>query len=272
MFFEDLEEEWMDLVDVKVHAPTATIVLDRPNADNRLDERLIEQLCQALDDLHQEKKVRAVVLTGAGNHFCCGLDLQELHSHTLLDELEAMPLWILSWQRLADLIEKMLRFPKPIIAAVDGQATGAGFSLSLAADLVVASDQATFSAPTVRMGILPGVLAPLATHRLGSAIASRLLFTAQTLTAAEAQRIGWVTQLVTSDQIWVAANEVAHRSAAVPHQTVLALKRLLNETIAEQLFTQLSLGAASAATVASTEAGIEGLKAAMKNREPKWSS
>ncbi len=260
----------MDLVDVKVHAPTATIVLDRAGADNRLDERLIEQVSQALDDLHQEKKVRAVVLTGSGTNFCCGLDLQELHSHTQLDELEAMPLWILSWQRLAELIEKMLRFPKPIVAAVDGQASGAGFSIALAADLVIASETATFSAPTVQLGIVPGVLAPLAAHRLGSAAAGRLMFTGQPMGANEALRMGWVAQVVSSDQIWVAANEVANRCAAAPQQTLSAIKRLLNETIAEQLFTQLSVGAAAAAAVASTEAGVEGLKAAIENRSPQW--
>ncbi len=182
-----------------------------------------------------------MVFTGAGANFCCGLDLQELHSHTLLDELEAMPLWILSWQRLAELIEKMLRFPKPIVAAIDGRAAGAGFSLALAADLVIASDKATFSAPTVQHGVVPGVLAPLAAHRLGSATAGRLLFTAQTLSAAEAHHLGWVSQVVASEQIWVAANECANRCAAAPQQTLSAIKRLLNETIAEQLFTQLSV-------------------------------
>ena len=260
----------MDLVNVKVHAPTATIILDRATADNRLDERLIEQFSQALDDLHQERKVKAVVLTGAGANFCCGLDLHELHSYTQLNELEAMPLWILSWQRLAELIEKMLRFPKPIVAAVDGQAAGAGLSLALASDLVIASQSATFSAPTVQQGIVPGVLAPLAIHRLGSALASRLLYTSQAFSAAEAHQQGWVAQVVNSDQIWVAANECANRCTQAPLQTISAVKRLLNETIAEQLFNQLSVGAATAATVASTEAGVEGLKAAIEQRAPKW--
>ncbi len=260
----------MDLVNVKVHAPTATVVMERISDHNRLDERLIEQLSQAFDDLHQEKRVRAVVLTGAGEDFSLGLDLQEMHEQTRLDALEAMPLWILSWQRLVELIEKLLRFPKPIVAAVDGQASGAGFSLALAADLVVASQSARFIAPTLHHGLVPGVLAPLLVHRLGASIASRLLLTSQPLMASDAERWGWVSQVVASNQIWVAANELASRAAQSPQQTSSAIKRLLNETIAEQLFTQLSVGAATAATAASTDAGIEGILAWMENRQPKW--
>ncbi len=175
----------------------------RESSRRKVDRTIVS----ALDDLHQERKVKAVVLTGAGANFCCGLDLHELHSYTQLDELEAMPMWILSWQRLAELIEKMLRFPKPIVAAVDGQAAGAGLSLALASDLVVATETATFSAPTVQQGIVPGVLAPLATHRLGAAVASRLLFTSQSFCAAEAQQQGWVAQVVKSDQFgWPQTN------------------------------------------------------------------
>src|SRR5690554_1285087 len=129
----------MNRVDVKVHAPTATILMDRKEQGNALDEQLIAELSQALFDLHQEKKVRAVVLTGAGEDFCRGIDMQQLHRPTLAGELEAPMLWIQQWQRLGELIEQLLRFPKPVIAAVDGAAWGGGFALVLACDLVVAS-------------------------------------------------------------------------------------------------------------------------------------
>ncbi len=255
---------------IKVHAPTATILLDRGDGGNRLRQRTMDDLSQALSDLHQEKRIRAIVLSGAGSDFCLGLDLEELHEHTKLDELEALPRWIEQWERLAQLIEEMLRFPKPIIAAVDGGAVGAGFSLALACDLIVASDRATFSAAAIRNGMMGGVVAPLLSFRAGSAVASRLLLTGQSLSSRQATRIGLVTRRVASTQIWVAANELAGQCAHWPPQSLAATKRLLNETIGESLLTQLAVGAASGATICSTPPAIEGLRAFVEKRDPKW--
>lgn len=260
----------MNLVDVKVHAPTATILMDRPSTGNALDERLIEDLNQALDDLHQEKKVRAIVLTGSGSDFCIGMDLHELHEHTAVDDLVALPRWIEHWQRLAELVERLLRFPKPIVAAVDGRAAGAGFSLALAADMVVASHSATFVATPIRRGMVGGVLAPLLAFRIGSARASRALLTGESISSRQAQRYGFVAHRVPSPQIWVAANELANQCASFPSSPLAVTKRLLNETIGEALLTQIAVGAAAAATATSTEVAAEGLKAFATGREPVW--
>jgi len=260
----------MNLVDVKVHAPTATILMDRRDVGNALDEQLIEDLNQALDDLHQEKKVRAIVLAGAGDDFCLGMDLQELHARTEIDELSALPLWIEHWDRLGGLIEKFLRFPKPVVAAVDGKAHGAGFSLALAADMVVASRSAEFGASPIRRGMVGGVLAPLLTFRLGSSLASRLLLTGETLSSRQAYRCGMVAKRVSSNQIWVAANELANTCAAWPATPLAVTKRLLNETIGEAVLTQISVGAATGATACTTATAAEGLKAFAENRDPVW--
>lgn len=260
----------MNLVDVKVHAPTATILMDRKDQGNVLDERLIDDLSQALFDLHQEKKVRAVVLSGTGEDFCRGIDLQELHRHTLADEREAMQLWIQQWQRLGELIEQLLRFPKPVIAAVDGAAWGGGLALVLACDLVIASHGASFAVPAVRRGMIGGLVAPLLAFRLGTAVASRLLLTGQAINSRAAMRFGLVMRRTPSSKVWVAANELAQLCAQSPPIPLAATKRLLNETIGETLLTQLSVGAAAGATACSTETAAEGLRAFVEQREPKW--
>lgn len=257
-------------VDVKVHAPTATILMDRKERGNVLDERLIDDLSQALFDLHQEKKVRAVVLTGAGDDFCRGMDMQELHRPTLADERDAVQQWLEQWQRLGELIEQLLRFPKPVIAAVDGAAWGAGFTLVLASDLVVASHSATFAVPAVKRGIIGGIVAPLLAFRLGTAVASRLLLTGEPIQSRTAMRLGLVTRRSPSAQIWVAANELAQQCAQAPPIPLAATKRLLNETIGETLLTQLNVGAAAGATACSTETAAEGLTAFVEQREPQW--
>lgn len=257
-------------VDVKVHAPTATILMDRKERGNVLDERLIGDLSQALFDLHQEKQVRAVILTGAGDDFCRGMDMQELYQQTLVDEREAVEQWFEQWQRLGELVEQLLRFPKPVIAAVDGAAWGAGLTLVLACDLVVASHTATFAVPAVRRGIVGGVVAPLLAFRLGAAVASRLLLTGEPIDSRTALRFGLVTRRPSSAQIWVAANELAQQCAQAPPIPLAATKRLLNETVGETLLTQLNVGAATGATACSTETAAEGLTAFVEQREPKW--
>ncbi|TVQ02188.1 MAG: enoyl-CoA hydratase/isomerase family protein [Planctomycetaceae bacterium] len=260
----------MSRVDVKVHAPTATILMDHPPTGNTLDEPMIAELAQALFDLHQEKRVRAVVLAGTGADFCCGLDLRGLQQHTRVDELEAMALWIDQWQRMSELIEQFLRFPKPVIAAVDGRAWGGGFALALACDLVVASRSASFAVPAVRRGIIGGIVAPLLAFRLGSAVASRALLTGDPISSRMALRFGLVTNRPPSAQIWVAANDLAGRVASAPPIPLAATKRLLNETIGESLLTHLSVGAAAGATACSSETAAEGLTAFVEERDPKW--
>ncbi|MCG8649005.1 MAG: enoyl-CoA hydratase/isomerase family protein, partial [Pirellulales bacterium] len=94
--------------------------MDRAEAHNALSPRLIEDLKTAFSDVHQEKRVRAVVLTGAGENFCAGTDLKVLSAISEKPALESMSEWITIWQHHAELYEQMLRFPKPIIAAVDG--------------------------------------------------------------------------------------------------------------------------------------------------------
>lgn len=251
----------MNTVDVKVHSPTATIIMDRRAAGNALDDQLIADLSQALSDLHQEQRVRAVVLSGAGADFCRGMDLDMLKPLTNKDEREALPLWIEQWQRVSELLEQFLRFPKPILAAVDGRAWGSGLALVLACDLVVASQTASFAVPAVQRGMMGGIVAPLVNFRCGSAVASRMTLTGEAITSREAQRFGLVSQRTSSDLVWVVANELAGRVARSPASALAATKRLLNETIGESLLTQISVGAAAAATVCSTPAAAEGVKA-----------
>lgn len=245
-------------------------MLQRPEARNALDRQLIEQLSQGLDDLLQEKRVRAVILTGAGADFCAGLDLKQLHSLVQRDPREALPLWHEDWLRLKELLEKMLRYPKPIIAAVDGAALGGGMGLVLASDLVVMSNRAQLGVPAVRHGLIGGAVAPLLAFRTGGATAARLLLTAQPMDAAEAHRLGLCGPPVAPEQIWAAACELVERCAGAPYESLQATKRLLNETIGEVLETQMSVGAAMGATSCTTDSAAEGLTAFVEKRSPRW--
>src|SRR5690606_19477913 len=129
------------------------------------------------------------------------LDLKELHETNSSDDTLAQ--WHRDAQSLKSLLEQMLQFPKPIIAAVDGPAMASGVALVLASDLVVASHRATFSVTSPRLGLVSGLVAPLLVFRGGGSLASRMLLGGEELTAPEAKQLGLVHRVVDTDQIWV---------------------------------------------------------------------
>src|SRR6185369_1129762 len=105
---------------IKKNLPSATIILSRPDKRNALTRPMLEDLAQAFDDLHQERKVRAVILTGAGTAFCAGMDLAEMQATA--QQPDALQMWHNDAVQYRELIDRMLQFPKPIIAAVNGPA------------------------------------------------------------------------------------------------------------------------------------------------------
>lgn len=258
----------MALVEVKVHVPSGTIILNRPEKRNALTRALLDELRQAFTDLHQEKRVRAVILTGAGTAFCAGMDLAEMQATAQSEDAQAQ--WHDDAVQYQDLLELMLRYPKPIIAGVNGPAIAGGLGLVLAADLVICAKGAVMGLPEPRRGIVAGLVSPLLAFRVGAAHAARLLLTAENIDAAEAHRIGLAHELVEHDNVWARAHALAGEVAKGSPQALQLTKRMLNETIGEALFTQLSAGAAASATARTTEAAAEGLAAFFEKREPKW--
>lgn len=253
---------------VKKNLPSGTIVLNRPDKRNALSRQMLIELAQAFDDLHQERRVRAVILTGAGQAFCAGMDLTEMQATS--QQADSLSQWHNDAVQYRELIDRMLRFPKPIIAAINGPVVAGGVGLVLASDIVIAADGAKLGLPEPRRGIVAGMVSPLLVFRIGASHAANLLLTARTIEAAEAHRIGLVHELVKSELVWARAQEIAGEIAKSAPEAIQLTKRLLNETIGEHLGTLLSAGAADSATARTTEAAREGLAAFLEKREPKW--
>jgi enoyl-CoA hydratase/carnithine racemase len=261
-------------VDVKVHAAAGTIVMQRGQRGNALSRAMLQALDQALDDLHQEKRVRYVILMGQGSHFSAGMDLAELSRVARLETgSEAIPLSHEvhhDWELLSELLLKILRYPKPVIAAVDGQALGGGFALALACDLIVASTRAEFGSPAAQRGLVGAMVAPLLHFRQGGAVAARMLLTGRSVDSDAAMGMGLLTDLVAADQIWVCADALGQQIATAPRESLQMTKRLLNESIGEALISQLTIAAGLGAAASTTDAAAEGLRAFLEKREPQW--
>jgi enoyl-CoA hydratase/carnithine racemase len=253
---------------IKKSAPSGTIVLDVPKTHNALSREMVADLHEALDDFHREKSVRCVILASSGATFCSGVDLKQwsdvAKGESPLD----------AWQELSteiqELFEAMLRFPKPIVAAIDGPVLGGGLGLVLCADLVVATRKASFSSRASRVGLVSGLTAPLLNFRLGASIASRILLGLDPVTSEQAYQWGLVQYLVESEQVWAKAHDIATQIAESSVESIQMTKRLLNEMIGEPVWSHLISGAAVMATVCSTESASEGLQAFVEKRPTKF--
>lgn len=255
-------------IDVKVIDGAGTIVLNRPDHGNALSRSMVQQLVEVLDDLYLEKRVRAIILTGAGDNFCVGGDVAEMRASEELDNPEEQ--WGADAADFRDLLVRMLEITKPIIAAVHGPALADGAALVAAADIVVAGDTASFGLPDARHGMVAGLAAPLLSFRIGAGHAARLVLTGESIDANEALRIGLFHELTSPDTVWARAMEIAKQCAAGAPEAIQLTKRLLNETLGENLATQLSTGAIMTATARTTEAAGEGIAALVEGRPPVW--
>jgi len=257
-----------DQIEVKVVDCAGTIILHRPDHGNALTLHMLGQLVEALDDLYRERRVRAIILTGAGATFSEGMDVREMQADPT--EPSAQQQWGEDAASYRDVVLRMMEITKPIIAAVNGPALAGGAGLVAASDVVVASTAASFGLPDPRRGLVAGVVAPLLCFRLGAGHAARLLLTSTTISAQEAHSLGIFHELVQPDQVWARAMQVAQECAAGAPEAIQLTKRLLFETVGEQLATQLAAGAVMSATARTTAAAQEGIAAFLEQRPPEW--
>src|SRR6185312_15017249 len=204
----------------------ATVTMNRPDSMNSLSTELKDALVAALTEVGADPEVRAVVLTGSGRGFCVGQDLTE-HVQ-LLQANDPTPLSTVE-QHYNPITIALAEMAKPVIAAVNGMAAGAGASFAFACDLRVVSDQAKFLLAFANVGLGLDSGASWTLPRLiGRAQAMELSLLAKPITAEQAQQYGLVTQLVPAEQVLPVAQELAARLAAGPTTAYAAIKRALH--------------------------------------------
>ena len=229
---------------------------------------MLTELRQAFDDLHQQYSVRAVVLTAEGSCFCTGSDLHEIQATQQDDNPQQA--WFADANQLRDLLAAILRFPKPVIAAVNGPALGTGLALVAACDLVLAAPEAQFGFPEAYRGLTAGVAIPLVSYRIGAGQTTPLLLRCDPIDAEQGRRIGLVHEIVAHDLLWARAKQWTEEIAAASPVALALNKRILNETVGETLMSLLSSAAAATATGRTTESAREGVAAFVEKRAPQW--
>ena len=240
-----------------------TLTLDRADSLNSLTLGLKSELLQALKSAGRDRAVRAVVITGAGRAFCAGQDLRERM------EPDAAPLAVELRQRYNPIIIAMRRLEKPIVAAVNGVAAGAGASLAFACDIRLAAPEASFILAFGRVGLVPDSGATWFLPRLvGTAKALEIALTTEPLSAADAERFGLVARIVPADGLLAEAHALAERLAAGAPRAIALTKRALNRAWDATLEEQLEYEADLQGLAGASEDHAEGVAAFVEKRRP----
>lgn len=258
-----------EFIQLEVRDHIAVITLNRPEVLNAMSVDLTSELCQVFGSLSDDESVRAVVITGAGRAFCAGGDVKQMAS-------------VLGSDRPADyfrdplivynrLITSMRELPKPIIAAVNGMAAGAGFNLALACDVRIATEDAAFSQAFIRIGLIPDCGGTFFLPRIiGAAKALEFMLTAEPIDAQRARDLGIVNMVVKPQELLETAQFFAVQAANLPTSTIGRLKRLINASFSNTLQEQLQLEADMQVECAGSEDFAEGVRAFMEKRQPKF--
>ena len=243
----------------------ATITLDRPEALNALTVPLKDELVATFVELAADVTVRAVVLTGAGRAFCAGQDLRERM------EPDALPLADEIRMRYNPLIRAMRALPKPIVAAVNGIAAGAGASLAFACDIRLAAHTASFLLAFGRVGLIPDSGATWLLPRLvGGAKAAELALTSEPLSAVDAERFGLVARVVPAADLLPEAQALGARLAAAAPLALAFAKQALDRGWEASFEEQLETEAVLQGRAGATSDHAEGLAAFIERRTPRF--
>ena len=243
-----------------------SLTINRPEALNALNRETTQALRTAIDAAGRDAEVGAIVLTGAGRAFCAGADLKEVSARY---EAGDSDLGADLRTNYTPMIRAIRACPKPVIAALNGTAAGAGLSLALACDLRLAASGTQLIVVFVRVGLVPdaGSLFFL-TRMLGLSKATELAITGDPLSADEAHRLGLVAAVVPPDQLMAAAMERAHKLAAGPRQTYALIKRGMERAIQLDLEQTLELESQLQALAAKTPDASEAIRAFLEKRKP----
>jgi 2-(1,2-epoxy-1,2-dihydrophenyl)acetyl-CoA isomerase len=248
----------------ETHDGVRVLTLNRPDVLNAVNAQMGRELLQALRDAERAGEVRCVLLAASGRGFCAGADLREqVPGGTSLGDLVR--------ERYNGIVLRMRTMEKPVIAAINGVAAGAGCNLALAADLRVASERATFIEVFSRVGLIPDSGGTWLLPRLvGMGRALEMMFFADPMDALTAERLGLVNRVVPHDDLMAQTKEWAARLAAGPTRAYGLIKRGVNRALALDLEGALEYEAHLQEVAGRTEDHREGVAAFLAKRTPQY--
>lgn len=253
-------------ITTQINNHLAIITLNRPEVFNSFNREMALALQKALDDCASNDEVRAILLTGSGKAFCAGQDLKEVTSPELNPGFRA----ILD-EHYNPIITRIRTIEKPIVAAVNGVAAGAGANIALACDVVIASEQASFIQAFSKIGLIPDSGGTFFLPRLiGFQRASALTMLGDKVSAQEAEKMGMIYQVFPIENFMEEAEKIAVTLSQMPTKALALTKKALNASMQNNLEQQLTLESKYQIEAAQTHDYNEGVNAFVEKRKPEF--
>lgn len=243
----------------------AIITLNRAEKRNAISPAMIDDLLGVLDEA-ERGPARVVILTGAGKAFCAGMDLEALRALALQTHEQH----VADAERMGKMFHRVYSFPKPLIAAVNGAAIAGGTGLATFADFTLAVPEAKFGYTEARIGFLPAVVSVFLLRQVGEKITRELLLTGKIFDAAEAHRLGLVTQLVPQEKLMESARELAQSLIASSPTSLRLTKRIILRWNEREIERDLAIAIRESAEIRQTADFREGLASFLEKRTPEW--
>ncbi|WP_405202839.1 enoyl-CoA hydratase-related protein [Dokdonia sp. LLG6352-1] len=254
----------MSSIQKSIENGVATLTFNRPEVFNSFNREMAFLLQDELDACSKDAQVRAIVLTGSGKAFCAGQDLKEITDPELNPGFKK----ILE-EHYNPIIEKIRAIEKPIIAAVNGVAAGAGANIALACDIVIAHEKVSFIQAFSKIGLVPDSAGTFFLPRLiGFGNASALMMLGDKISATEAEKMGMIYKVTTLDEFNNTVTTTAVTLAQMPTKAIGLTKRLLNVSMTNNLEDQLALEGKLQIEASESEDFKEGVDAFVNKRRP----
>ena len=253
-------------ITVEIINKVAKISLNRPEVFNSFNREMALSLQEELKNCADNKEVRAILLTGNGKAFCAGQDLKEVTDPELNPGFKA----ILE-EHYNPIISIIRNLPKPVVAAVNGVAAGAGANIALACDVVVATENAAFIQAFSKIGLVPDSAGTFFLPRLiGFQKASALAMLGDKISAEEAERLGMIYKFFTTEEFEEESLKLAEKLSNMPTKALALTKAALNQSLTNNLEEQLALESTYQIEAASTADYKEGVNSFVEKRKPNF--
>ena len=256
-----------ETLNFQIESQLATVTLNRPDVRNAFNETTIAEITQVFQQLDADTSVRAVVLAANGPAFCAGADLNWMkkmadytHAENLADA-----------GQLAAMLAAIYHCGKPVVAKVQGDCYAGGMGLVAACDIAVSVDSANYCLSEVKLGLIPATISPYVIKAMGESAARRYFITAERFAASEAQRIGFVHEVVNAEALDSKVAEIVKALVSNSPNAVKQAKKLVQDVASREITPELVAATVEGiAQIRASEEGREGVRSFLEKRKPSW--
>jgi len=255
-----------ELIDILKDNDIATVMLNRAEVHNAMNERLIKEITTCFKELANDEKTKVIVLTGKGESFCAGADLSWMKSMVMYSKEEN----IRDSRLLLDMYETIYSCPKPVIGKINGHAFGGGVGLIAVCDINIATVGSKFAFSEVKLGIIPSVISTYVVRRIGLSNMKRLFITGERFNSEYAKEIGLIDFITEKDDFNSTVERYVDQLKSSSPKAIKEIKNLVNNYKKMDIEKYKEFTVEKISELRVSEEGQEGMNAFLEKRRPKW--